>query len=201
MCPFSDTWMLSILDIPVLGGKGSPKKFKGDHTKVATFLDHYDQLCTQFYINKSSDKCKAILQYCGRQVREIIEGLDSFWSGNYTLLQQDLLEIYDDELMRKRYKQRDMEDLVKKWRKMKIKRLGDFRKYEREFIWIVGWLRAEEKISENEYNDNFWKGLPGRFCRDLEWRLVALFPSHDMWKAWAVDQVVKVAEKALQRDL
>ena len=81
--------MTSILDLPVLGGKGSPKKFRGDHSKVATFLDHYDQICTQYNLILDRDRCRAMLRYCSRKVRETIEGLDSYRNPNYVQIKLD----------------------------------------------------------------------------------------------------------------
>ena len=190
----------SILDLPVLGGKGSPKKFQGDHTRIATFLDHHDQLCTQYNLIADSDKCKAMLRYCSRKVRETIEGLNSYQNPDYRRLREDLLELYDDELLKKRFKKRDLEQFLRSSRKRKIRTLGDFRRFEREFIRIGGWLRNEAKISDNDYNNGFWKGLPSKLCRRLEFRLVAQNPNHDMRRPFSVEDVVRAAEKALQRD-
>ena len=116
----------SILDLPVLGGKGSPKKFRGDHAKVATFLDHYDQLCTQFNLVSEQDQCKAMLRYCGRKVRETIEGLSSYRNPDYVQLKMDMLQIYDNKKLRKRFKRRDLEHFLKYSQKKKIQTLSDF---------------------------------------------------------------------------
>jgi hypothetical protein len=192
--------MISILDLPVLGSKGSPKRFRGDHAKVATFLDHYDQLCTQYNLTSERDRCRAMLRYCNRKVRETIEGLASYRNPDYIQLKSDMLQIYDDEKLRKRFKKKDLDHFLKYSRKKKIRTLSDFRRYEREFIRIAGWLKGEGKISENDYNNAFWKGLPGSMCHQLEFRLVAKDPMHDMRRAFDVEDVVKAAEKALQRD-
>ncbi|HEV7738527.1 MAG TPA: hypothetical protein VGO47_14295, partial [Chlamydiales bacterium] len=137
----------SILDLPVLGAKGSPKKFRGDHAKIALFLEHYDQLCFQYNLNSDSEKCKAVLRYCSTKVRETIEGLGSYRNPDYQQLREDLLDIYDDELLRKRFKKKDLEKFLKDSRKRKIKTMGEFRRFEREFIRIAGWLKGYEKVS------------------------------------------------------
>jgi len=78
--------IVSVLDLPVLGGKGSPKKFYSDHKKVVIFLDHYDHLCTQYNLSSERDKCRAMLTYCSTKVRETMEGLSSYRNSDYVQL-------------------------------------------------------------------------------------------------------------------
>ena len=55
-------------------------------------------------------------------------------------------------------------------------------------------------MSENEFDNAFWKRLPKSLCHRLKFRLVAQNQMHDMRRAFAVEDVVKAAEKILQRD-
>lgn len=190
----------SILELPLPGGKGAPKIFKGSYAKIAAFLDHYNQICVQFSLRTGKEKCDAILRYCSRKVQETIQGLHSYRIHDYSQLTEDLLELYDDELLKKRFKKSDLEQFLKKNRKTKIRTLGQFKSYNREFTRIGGWLKGEGKLSTQDFNEAFWKGLPDSLCKKLEYRLIAQDPMHDMKTAFSKSAVESAATRVLQRD-
>lgn len=189
----------SILTLPAPGGKGAPKKFSGSHTEIATLLDHYDQLIQQYNITTGADQCKALLRYCNRKVRETIEGLRSYTDGDYASLRKDLLEIYDDELLRERHNRKSLQDFVRRRNKKKIRNMAEFKDYEREFLRIGGWLLSQKRITERECNDSFWKGLPLSFCRTLEQHIIAMNPTHDLRVPFERKDVIQAAGHVLFR--
>lgn len=67
-----------VVDFPLPGQKGAPKKFKGKHSEVLTFLHFYERLCSKHHVVDDDDKVESITQYCSRSVRKFMEALPSF---------------------------------------------------------------------------------------------------------------------------
>jgi hypothetical protein len=190
---------LTVLDMPVKEARTAPN-FKGDYRLVEEFLDHMDMLFTQYNVFTDSEKCKSVHRYCSREVRDVIQGLESYNVANYANLRRDILKTYDAERMKKKFKKADMEEFVHKSRKKKIRNLGDFRKYCRGFLKIAGWLHGHHKVTDHEYNRAFWEGLQSSFCSRLENRILIHQPDIDLTRAFPVETIIKAAESVLQRD-
>ncbi|KAK7692703.1 hypothetical protein QCA50_004336 [Cerrena zonata] len=75
-----------------------------------------------------------------------------------------------------------------------------WKSYNRKFIHIAGWLESHKKISEDEKDLYFWKGIPQNFRDKLEARLLAIYPDHDLENPFKTDSVCKVAKSLLQRN-
>ncbi|EPT00031.1 hypothetical protein FOMPIDRAFT_1123326, partial [Fomitopsis schrenkii] len=101
----------------------------------------------------------------------------------------------------KKYKVKNLEAYVLQSRKKStVKSLGTWRKYTRNFLTISGWLKKNERISQDEENLYFWKGIPRAFRTILEPRLLASQPTYDLSKPFAMAQVNTKAEALLQRN-
>ncbi|EKM48326.1 uncharacterized protein PHACADRAFT_109112, partial [Phanerochaete carnosa HHB-10118-sp] len=139
--------------LPIIGHKGAPKKFTGKFNEVKLFLQHYERLCAQKNITLDEEKVENITQYCSRHVREFMEGLPSYTSRNWTAFSKDILKFYDAEKDTRRYKYTDLENYVQKSRGAStFKDLAAWKKYNREFIRIAGWLLSNGKITQTELN-------------------------------------------------
>ena len=130
------------LNLPLLGGKQAPSKFSGDYDEVERFLENYEQLLAYHQITTDQDKCRAITRYVSRKVREVIEALDSYRTPNWATLKSDLEKLYDADRYKTRYKKKDLVAYVHKTRKRKMNDLRRWRKYNRDFVRIAGWLRG-----------------------------------------------------------
>ncbi|KAI0038542.1 hypothetical protein FA95DRAFT_1505439, partial [Auriscalpium vulgare] len=189
----------SVLSLPLPGTKHAPPKFRGDYSEVARFIWLYERLCVEHNVVLDEERCRGIIQYCSRSVREFIEALRNYTTPNWLLLRRDLENYYDAARYDERYQKKDLVALVKKTRG---KRMGDLRawkRYTREFIKIAGWLRHEGRLTERELNIHFWTGIGRRLRRRVEDRLVASDPLYDRREPFTMENVNVMAEGILQR--
>ncbi|GBE78077.1 hypothetical protein SCP_0109590 [Sparassis crispa] len=84
-----------VTGLPVLGMKGSPKKFKGCYAEVARFLQHYEQLCTQLNIVTAEDQVENITQYCAQSVHQFMESLPAYVTPDWNAFKRDVLTFYN----------------------------------------------------------------------------------------------------------
>ncbi|KAK7680281.1 hypothetical protein QCA50_016521 [Cerrena zonata] len=191
--------LTGIVNLPIPGTKGAPKKFKGKYSEIQKFISHYEKVCTQRSVTDPKEKVENITQYCSRNVREFMEGLPSYSSGEWLKFTQDLLEYFDAERDDKRYCCNDLEAFCLKARKDKTHmRMSRWKDYSREFIHIAGWLVTHKKISANEQALYFWKGIPKSFGAQLESRLLAIDLSHDLETPFEINDIHKLAKSMLQ---
>ena len=156
---------LSAVDLPLPGTKGAPKKFKGCFSEVETFLHYYERLCKKYNVTTDKERVENITQYCSRNVREFMEGLRSYALRVWKDFISDIRKYFEADRDNKRYKVRDLEKYVLKTRKQQSPNMKAWIKYSRGFICIGGWLVTEKKLSDNDFNLYFWKGIPKSFRR------------------------------------
>jgi hypothetical protein len=137
---------LSVITMPIPGSKNAPQRFKGNHVMVKPFLEHYDKLLAVNNVTQDSEQCYAILQYCSIPVREIIEGMASFITPDWTQLKSDILKYFDSALTEERFNEQDLISFIKDTRTLEIHSLETFRRYCRQFIRIGGWLLVSQPL-------------------------------------------------------
>ncbi|KAF7791235.1 hypothetical protein EIP86_002249, partial [Pleurotus ostreatoroseus] len=99
------------------------------------------------------------------------------------------------------YRVKDLEKYVQNTRQLtKFKDLSVWKRYNRGFIRIAGWLQNHGKLDEATTNLYFWKGIPRNFRKKLETSLSAHYPDHDLEQPWTRETVQRTAEKLLQRN-
>ena len=137
-----------VVDFPLPGQKGAPKKFKGKHSEVLPFLRYYERLCQKHRVTDDGDKVENITQYCSRSVRKFMEALQSYNDKDWSQFQADIKKFYEADKDQKRFKVRDLEKLVKHSRTKPMKTMKAWVKYGRDFIRIAGWLKSHTSISD-----------------------------------------------------
>lgn len=192
---------LSVVDLPLPGTKGAPKKFKGDFSEVDRFLHYYERLCKKFNVTRGDEKVENITQYCSRVVRETMEGLASYEGQDWDKFKADVRKLYEADKDSKRYRTRDLEDYIRQTRKRtKELNMESWIAYTRGFVRIGGWLKRQKKITQAEYDTYLWKGIPKAFRVRLEHRIMSQDPNHDLCTPFAVSSIYKAAETLLKRD-
>lgn len=187
------------LNLPLPGGKQAPKKFTGDYDQVQSFIDTYERLLNYHRVTIAGDRCRYILPYVSRRVREVIEALPSYQTGNWTTLRQDILRLYDADQWNARYKKRDLESFTRQSRRLKMNSLGSWRKYCRDFIRVGGWLLHKGIITEAEMNGYFWVGIGKRLRGLIDDKFMARNPPPDRTQPYDREEVSKLVESFLQR--
>lgn len=187
--------------LPIVGSRGAPKKFKGKYDEVKPFMRHYERICAVKQVNLDTEKIENITQYCSREVREFMEGLASYRTGIWATFRENVLNFYDADRDTRRYRLKDLERFAQNTRKApKIKDLSVWKKYNRGFIRIAGWLQNHNKLDEISTNLYFWKGIPKDFRNKLEASLTAHYPNHDLEQPWPREAIASAAERLLQRN-
>ncbi|KAI1791113.1 hypothetical protein LXA43DRAFT_973301 [Ganoderma leucocontextum] len=176
----------SIMDMPLEGGKLAPKTFKGDPADVESFLRRFERLAILHHLT-SQERCEMVTDYCGRIVRETIEGFKAYRDGNWETLKADI----------RKFRVKDLETFVIHTQKQNIYELRDWRKYLRNFIRVAGWLRGQSKLSDDDYAYYMWIGLHPRFRSRLENRILLEEPNHDMSEPFSPESIAKAAEAIL----
>jgi hypothetical protein len=190
----------NVHDMPPLGTKYAPEKFKGRYNKVVSFLDHYERLLGQNNVTIEAEKCKTILMYCSRKVRDLIEGLDAFTSPDWTALKESLLDCYDADRDSLRWKEKDLIAFVRRHRKKSIKSMSDWKTYHRKFMRIGNWLLAHKKIDNSRHQGYFWAGIPRDLRIMLENRILSQDATLSTEKPFKIETIQKVAKEHFQRD-
>ena len=153
--------------MPACGEKGAPKKFKGSYEEVKRFLQRYKDVSST-YNASDQQKCERIIDYCSRKVRRLVESLKSYIDKDWATLEKDFLNYYDANRHDTRFILHDLKELTSNWKHRIVKSLADWKKYERQFITIAGWLHAQEKISDKEQDAYFWKGINKKLRKQIE---------------------------------
>lgn len=192
---------LGVTDLPIIGTKGAPKKFKGQSSNVETLIQHMERLYAKYNVTTDKDKVQCITQYCSRKVKQFMEGLTSYNTPNWAQFVKDLKKFYEADKDSRRHKVRTLEEYVISSRAHSgIPKLASWMKYNRGFISIAGWLEQKCKITSDEKAIYFWKGIPKSFRERLEFRLLSSSPNHDLNKPFPIADVTKAAETILKRD-
>lgn len=190
-----------VTDLPIIGTKGAPEKFKGKGSKVDSFLRHYERLCTKYHVYTDQDKVEGITQYCSSHVRQLMEGLASYNHPDWKQFSADIRTYYDADEETRRFKTQDLEKYVRHSRKKStFSNMNAWMKYQRGFLRIAGWLENKKKITAGDKAFYFWKGMPKRFRNRVEARLMTGTSQLDLDQPFPISDVRKVVEVLLKRD-
>ena len=189
----------SYINLPALRSKQAPKEFKGDHRRLDRFLDHFEQVCAQYHVTDSSQKCRGLLGYCSDKVADSVENLDSYIHQDYDTLVKDLRWLYDGDRKKSEYHMGDLAKFIKEWNKEVIHNLETFKEYHQEFLDIGGTLKTAGQIGEKEYFRWFWAGLHDDTRDRLERRMTTEEPDLDVETPFSIDKVIKAAEHVFNR--
>ncbi|KAH9855427.1 hypothetical protein C2E23DRAFT_724041, partial [Lenzites betulinus] len=196
---FSIATSYSVLDMPVEGSRRAPKQFRGEASDVEPFLRKYERLALSYHLS-NQEKCETVTDYCGRVVRETIEGFPSYQQGNWTQLKEDIRVFWNADLESKRFRIKDLQRFVSESKQEPVKELRDWRQYLRNYVRIAGWLQGKQKISEADYAYYMWIGLPKPFRRQLEPRILLEDPAHDMSVPFSPQAMDRAAKSILSVD-
>ena len=189
-------------DLPSLGMKGAPKKFRGEARDLQAFLDQFERI-TDARNFTGEQKCSIVKEYCSGHVADTILGLKGYYTKDWELLKKQLLKTYDVDSVATRYSIKDLHLLVthrsQETRKM-LTSLHEWRKFEQRFYRIAGTLLQRKKITEKEYATYYWLSIPERIRTNLEVHIRSKLPDHDMSTPFPVDDIQEAIEDYLHRD-
>jgi hypothetical protein len=99
-----------------------------------------------------------------------------------------------------RWKEKDLVDLVLKYRENRIRSLSKWKKYERRYLSIANWLKVHRSMENARYHGYFWAGLHKDLQHILEDRIISQNPTISLEEPFPMDLVNKAAYFYFQRN-
>jgi hypothetical protein len=97
------------LDMPIRGSKEAPKTFRGKHTEVQRFIDHFELLLNKCRVTDDQEKCEQVLNYCTVDVQNVIQTMEGYEQRKWSKLRKEILKQFDAERALQKYKPADVE--------------------------------------------------------------------------------------------
>ena len=198
--PSEDKPSVSYINLPLVGSKQAPPKFKGHHRDLERFIERFQHVCQEYHVLDSAHKCRGILQYCSSSVAEVIENFDGYKNEDFEELLEDLMWFFDGGKRRSEYHLGYLEEFTRAWREEEIANLDMFKQYQREFIRIAGALKTAEQLEEKAYRKWFWVGFHPRTRKELEIKILNDDPGFDIRQPFPIPQIVKAAKHIFSRN-
>src|SRR6266481_2343248 len=180
-------------DLPPPKSKKAPKMFTGHHAEIESFIREFVQMMNLYNI-PATERFELITRYVSRRVAEVIEALTEYQRKDWDGLKKQLKKLYNHIKVEKRYSEKNLDTFVKEWSRKPLHDLSYFRKYQRDFLHIGGWLLQAQKITDNQYRKAFWMGLPRHIRKHLEARLFQVDPNLSLTTPFPVTMIIEAAE-------
>lgn len=163
-------------DLPVRSSKEAPKTFKGKHTEVQLFIDHYDHLLNRCRVTDDHEKCEKVLTYCSIDVQNAIRTMEGFVQRKWNKLRREIHKYYDADRALQKYKPADVKTYSKKMRSRPCHNLTQWRKYFVKYNTIAGGPLDRGHLSREDYNTFFQLGIQLTLRQILENRILQTNP-------------------------
>ncbi|KAJ7109525.1 hypothetical protein C8R44DRAFT_635591, partial [Mycena epipterygia] len=186
------------MDMPIRGSKEAPKTFKGKHTEVLHFIQHYDRLLSKCRVT-DKEKCEYILEYCSADVQNVVQAMDSFYKNKWTKLRKEILKFYDAERAAQKYKPSDVVTYTLKSKNHPCFNLTQWRKYFVKYNSIAGGPYRRGHLSKDNYLGYYWLGIHSTLRQILENRILQQRSQHDN-SQYSMNEINGAAEWYFRRN-
>lgn len=187
------------MDMPIRGSREAPKTFKGKHTEVLHFIQHYDRLLSKCRVTDDKEKCEYILEYCSADVQNVVQAMDSFPKNKWTRLRKEILKFYDAERAAQKYKPSDVVAYTLKSKNHPCYNLTQWRKYFVKYNSIAGGPYHRGHLSKDNYLGYFWLGIHSTLRQILENRILQQRSQHDN-SQYSMNEINGAAEWYFRRN-
>src|SRR5215469_7120738 len=184
---------LSVWDLPAAGTPSAPKTFTGRYDEVEDFLHDFHNMAEQYNLTKEQ-RFARISRYVNRKTQRIIDGIHGYYTKDWKKFEEDMLRMFEADKAKKRCVVDDLEKFVDEWQERRIDSIADFRKYERRFARLGGWLHSQELIDDTKYAKLFWKGLHQRTRKKLKHRILTVQSHIDITIPFPMKVIQETAE-------
>ncbi|RPD52068.1 hypothetical protein L227DRAFT_515380, partial [Lentinus tigrinus ALCF2SS1-6] len=185
--------------LPMKGGKGAPRTFKGDPLKVTEFIEDLEQTIKACNLSTDDEKIHALKRYCSSSVRAVLEAVFST-TAKWTDVLTEFKRLYDADRYEKRYKPKDLRVFIRKARHKTLNSIGRFRTFYREFHRIAGWLKQHKYITEDTFSKSFWQGIPRTLRPQIEAQYLRQHSTHVMTSPFEVSKLTNIIESMFGRN-
>jgi hypothetical protein len=107
----------------------------------------------------SKEKARMVVKYVDKEMKQFWKRLDGYGT-NYEKLKKDILGTYSKTLLDDKPTVNQLNKFIKKSVKAKVEDEEDLDAYFRKFWIIAADLVDAQVISEKQFNEYFWKGIP-----------------------------------------
>ncbi|KAJ7612798.1 hypothetical protein DFH06DRAFT_1344885 [Mycena polygramma] len=188
------------LDMPVRGSKEAPKTFKGKHTTVQLFVEHYDHLLNKCRVTMEKEKCEFILSYCSIDVQNVLRTMEGYRARDWARLRKEILRHFDAERALQKYKPADVKKFAMKMRTRSCYNLTQWRKYFVKYNAIAGGPLHRKHLSQEDYYAFFQIGIHRPLRQVLENRILQSDPYRGDEEQYTIKEWNRAAEWYFRRD-
>lgn len=188
------------LDMPIRGSKDAPRTFKGKHTEVQPFLDHFELLLNKCRVTDDKEKCACLLKYCSIEVQNVIQTMECFHQHKWSRLRKELLKHYDAERALQKYKPADVYAYALKMRHRACYSLTQWRKYYVKYNSIAGGPLNRHHMGREDYLAYFWMGIHKPLRQILENRILQSNPYRDDEAQYTMKELDTAADWYFRRN-
>jgi hypothetical protein len=126
--------------------------------------------------------------------------MTDYTTPNWDQLKATILKFYDADRNEQRYTERDLLSFVRVSQDNTITSVNKFRTYQRKFCRIAGWLHGKGKITNDNMNRYFWRGLSKSLRGKIEARILITNPRVDLTTAFDIPSITAAVEKIFMRN-
>ncbi|KAJ7604374.1 hypothetical protein DFH06DRAFT_1349509 [Mycena polygramma] len=188
------------LDMPVRGSKEAPRTFRGRHTEVQLFIDHYDHLLNKCRVTDGRERCEFILNYCTIDVQNVIRTMESFQRRQWLKLRREILKYFDAERALQKYKPADVKKFAIKARGKACYNLTQWQKYFVKYNAIAGGPLDRGHLTQEDYFAYFQIGIHRNLRQVLENRILQTNPYRGDEVQYSLKEWNQAAEWYFRRD-
>lgn len=177
----------TLYELPVPRSQKAPY-FEGEPERYEDFVDEVDKIIDKYNAQRATlgaqipipypqhqrplaegDKIKAFVKYCSPEVRKVLQGTEQYGiaalnaAGNasYNAFKDEVEILYNISSTTRKYTKQRLDDLVDALSGMPpVKDLATYFARERQYQAMAGWLKSMGKITEQDYDEKFWKSFP-----------------------------------------
>ncbi|KAJ7635973.1 hypothetical protein DFH06DRAFT_1336122 [Mycena polygramma] len=190
----------TVYDMPMRGSRDAPKTFRGHHSEVEYFINHYDKLLVKFHVTDPEDQCESILSYCSTDVQGFIRASEHYERHNWLKLRKEILRWYDADRATTRYKPSDITTYTLKTQKRPFHSLSKWKKYFIKYKTMAGILLRQGHLTRANYDIYFWLGLHPDLRQIFEQRILQLNPMRKASRQFSVREISEAAEWYFRRN-
>ncbi|MDT7543780.1 MAG: hypothetical protein QOE33_3695 [Acidobacteriota bacterium] len=158
-------------------GHSTAPTFSGDALDLDRFFEEVDILADDAGLDDAG-KIKHSLRYARREEYELWSTLVPAVGDSFDDFKAAVKKLYPGADDDRRYSVADLERLTKKQAEYGIENRAELGQYYRDFIRIVTFLKAKNRISDNEVNRAYERGFDDNLRERVRTRLQFKFPDH-----------------------
>jgi hypothetical protein len=177
--------------MPARGHSTAPK-FEGNNPReLRRYFDELEYLFTDCTVTDDELKKKYVVRYVDIDTEESWKQTAAFGeaTADYAALKAAILKLYPGADGERIWTIRDLDNLTGEWARIGFRHKDDLGDYHRKFLTITAFLKAKNRISDNEVKRAFVRGFPNTFWNSVLARLQIKKPDTHPDDPWEVQDV------------